>query len=52
MRSKYSRQGSLDHVELIFDDGKALIFHLMLENDREIMAFIEKMSAGVKVIEQ
>src|SRR5689334_20788251 len=33
-------RGALNNIELVFDQGKALIFPLMLENSREVMNFI------------
>lgn len=39
-------QGPLNHVELIFNDGKALIFPLMLENRGEVMGFIGRQPGG------
>lgn len=36
----------LNHIELIFDGGKALVFHLMLENANEVMGFIENLQSG------
>jgi hypothetical protein len=33
-------RGALNNIELIFDQGKALVFPLMLENSRDVMNFI------------
>src|SRR5262245_25016996 len=33
---------ALSNIDLIFTDGKAMIFPLMLENSAEVMAFVEK----------
>jgi hypothetical protein len=40
-----SSNGPLNHIELVFSDGKALVFPLMLENAEEVMAFVENLSA-------
>ena len=50
MRSRYGKKGPLNHVELVFSDGKALVFYLMLENGPQIMTFLEKYS-GEKQVE-
>ena len=39
-------QGPLNHIELIFNDGKALIFPLMLENRNEVMSLIGSLPGG------
>jgi hypothetical protein len=39
-------EGPLNHIELIFNDGKALIFPLMLENRSEVMSFIGALPGG------
>ena len=33
-------RGALNNIELVFDQGKVLVFPLMLENSREVMNFI------------
>ncbi len=38
-----SGQEVLNHVEVIFDGGKAMVFHLMLENANEVMGLIESL---------
>jgi hypothetical protein len=40
-----SSNGPLNHIELLFSDGKALVFPLMLENAEEVMTFVEQLSA-------
>jgi len=37
--------GPLNHIELIFDQGKALVFPFVLENAGEAMAYVEKIPA-------
>jgi len=39
-----TREGPLNHVELLFSDGKALVFPQMLENEEEVMTFVENLS--------
>lgn len=39
-----SSNGPLNHIELVFSDGKALVFPLMLENAEEVMTFVENLS--------
>ena len=39
-------QGPLNHIELIFDGGKALVFPLMLENRGEVMSFVSRLPGG------
>jgi hypothetical protein len=34
----------LNHIELIFSGGKALVFPLMLENRCEVMAYLEQVT--------
>ena len=46
----YGKRGPLNHVELVFKDGKVLIFPLMLENAKEIMAYHEKYQVEEKTI--
>jgi hypothetical protein len=36
-------RGVLNHVELIFYNGKAMIFPLMLKNGGEVMSFISRL---------
>jgi hypothetical protein len=36
-------QEYLNHIELVFDGGKAMVFHLMLENADEVMSLIESL---------
>jgi len=48
--SGYGKHGPLNHVELLFKDGKVLIFPFMLENTMEIMAYHEKYQVGEKII--
>ena len=43
-------QGPLNHVELIFNDGKALIFPLVLENRNEVMSLIGSLPGGQPAI--
>jgi hypothetical protein len=40
-----SSHGPLNHIELVFSDGKALVFPQMLENAEEIMTLVERLSA-------
>jgi hypothetical protein len=49
MRLRSGQLGGLNHVELVFSDGKALVFPLMLENRREVMAFIGGLPGGEEV---
>ncbi|MEW6209294.1 MAG: hypothetical protein AB1631_13060 [Acidobacteriota bacterium] len=35
----------LNHIELIFNDGKAMVFHLMLENAGEVMRRLEQLQS-------
>ena len=46
----YKKRGPLNHVELMFKNGKAFIFPLMLENARKIMAYHEKYQVEEKTI--
>lgn len=46
----YKKRGPLNHLELVFKDGKVLVFPLMLENVREIMASHEKYQVEEKII--
>src|ERR1044072_8823825 len=46
MRLRSGREGPLNHIELIFHDGRATIFPLMLENSSEVMGVISKLPAG------
>ena len=39
-------EGPLNHIELIFNHGKALVFPLMLENRDEVMSFISALPGG------
>ncbi len=39
-------RGVLNHVELIFKDGKAMVFPLMLENGGDAMRFISGLPGG------
>ncbi len=39
-------RGVLNHVELIFKDGKANVFPLMLENGGDVMRFIGGLPGG------
>jgi len=48
MQLSSGRQGALNNYELVFKDGKALVFHRMLENDQEVMAALEMLSAKQK----
>jgi|SRR5579859_5552077 len=41
---------ALNHIELIFSDGKALIFPFMLENRSEVMSFIGHLPGGQPAI--
>ena len=41
-------QGALNNYELVFKNGKALVFHRMLENEKEVMAFLETLSVKQK----
>lgn len=50
MRRRYGKLGALNHIELVFSDGKALVFPLMLENAQEVMAFLERFSDEKLVI--
>ena len=50
MRSRYGKEGPLNHVELVFSDGKALVFYLMLENSAQIMTFLEKYSGEKQTV--
>jgi len=45
-----AKRGPLNHVELVFKEGKVLIFPLMLENAREVMAYHEKYQVEEKII--
>jgi hypothetical protein len=51
-RRRYGGQGALNNYELVFKDGikdgKALVFHLMLENQGEVLAFLDTLSAEGK----
>ncbi|MCL4275328.1 MAG: hypothetical protein KJZ77_15765 [Anaerolineales bacterium] len=48
IRQRGAGQGSLNNYELVFKDGKALVFHRMLENEGEVMRFLETVSAQGK----
>ncbi len=37
-----SGQSYLNHIEVIFEGGKAMVFHLMLENAHEVMSLLER----------
>lgn len=39
------KHAPLDHVQLVFNDGKALVFPLMLENVDQVMTFLEELPA-------
>ncbi len=39
-------RGVLNHVELIFNDGKAMVFPLMLENAGDVMRYISGLPGG------
>ena len=39
-------RGMLNHIELIFNDGKAMVFPLMLENGGQVMNFIGSLPGG------
>jgi hypothetical protein len=39
-------RGALNHIELVFNDGKAMIFPLMLKNGGEVMSFISRLPSG------
>jgi hypothetical protein len=44
MRLRSGRLGAVNNYELVFKDGKALVFHLMLENEQEVLRFLESVS--------
>ena len=46
IRLQSGRLGRLNHIELIFHDGKATVFPLMLENRGEVMGFISRLPGG------
>lgn len=50
IRARYGAPGMLNNIELVFPDGKALVFPLMLENAREVMAFVEQLPGKKQVI--
>jgi len=50
MRGSSRKRGAFNHMELVFKEGKVLIFPLMLENAREVMAYHEKYQAKEKII--
>jgi hypothetical protein len=39
-------RGALNHVELVFIDGKVMIFPLMLKNEGEVMSFVSRLPGG------
>lgn len=45
---RHGGQGALNNYELVFKNGKALVFHLMLENAGEVMSFLDTVSAESK----
>lgn len=45
---RHGRQGALNNYELVFKNGKALVFHLMLENTGEVMSFLDTVSVESK----
>jgi hypothetical protein len=40
----------LNNIDLIFTDGKAMVFPLMLENAAEIMSFVDKIPVQQKAV--
>ncbi len=39
-------RGVLNHVELVFNNGKAMVFPLMLENGGDVMRYISGLPGG------
>ena len=49
-RSSGGKPGPLNHIELVFKEGNAKVFPLMLENVSDVMAYLEKFKVEEEII--